>query len=76
MQIGTRWSVGDEAPKSLPLGIRHAVGEEERVLRDLEADTEGWGWTLTFLEGEPVVTLDDGTVITQVDGETQVTHES
>lgn len=75
MQIGKRWSVGDEAPQSLPLALRQAIAQEEGVLDELGADTTGWGWTLTYLEGEPVVTLDDGTVISIVDGTVEVTHE-
>ena len=75
MQIGKRWGVGEAAPRSLPPQIVAAIREEERVLVELDADTTGWGWTLTYLEGEPVVTLDDGTVITRVDGDVQVTHD-
>ena len=75
MQIGTRWSLGDEPPESLHLGIRQAIRDEEQTLRELDADLTGWGWTLTYLEGEPVVTLDDGTVIRNVDGDIQVERE-
>lgn len=75
MQIGKRWGVGESAPRSLPSSVLAAVREEERVLDDLGADTAGWGWTLTYLEGAPVVTLDDGTVITVIDGDVQITHE-
>ena len=28
-----------------------------------DVETTGWSWTLTWLEGKPVVTLDDGTEI-------------
>jgi hypothetical protein len=61
MQLGTRWSVGDEPPARLSSEVREAV-------RTVEADVEGidtsqWRWTLTWLEGRPVVELDDGTVI-------------
>ena len=63
MRIGTRWAVGDDAPASLPPILREAVAAEERALVDLGADTTAWGWTLTFLEGSPVVECDDGTRI-------------
>ena len=36
--------------------------------------TDGWRWTLTWLEGRPVVELDDGTVI-RVDHEGAVLVE-
>ena len=76
MRIGTRWGVGAEPPSTLHHGIRQAIRDEEQTLEELGADTADWGWTLTYLEGEPVVTLDDGTVITNADGEIQVTHEA
>lgn len=75
MQIGKRWAVGDDPPASLHLGIRQAIRDEEQTLYDLDADVTTWGWTLTYLEGEPVVTLDDGTVITNVDGDIEVSRE-
>ena len=59
MRIGTRWPVGGDAPASLPPILREAVAAEERALVDLGADTTGWGWTLTFLEGSPVVECDE-----------------
>jgi hypothetical protein len=38
-----------------------AVREVERELADV--DTSDWRWTLTWLEGRPVVELDDGTTL-------------
>jgi hypothetical protein len=69
MQLGTRWRVGAEAPASLPDPIRAAVGAVEEELRAAGQDTAGWGWTLTYLEGRPIVDLDDGTRIRLVPGE-------
>ena len=68
MQIGTRWAVGGEAPQSVPLAMRAAIDDEERTLVELGADTASWRWTLTWLEGQPVVELDDGTTI-HLDGD-------
>ncbi len=61
MQLGTRWSVGDEPPARVS-------GEVVAAIRQVEAEldgipTDGWRWTLTWLEGRPVVELDDGTTI-------------
>lgn len=75
MQIGKRWSVGHTAPESLPQEVLDAIRAEERILAELDADTSTWGWTLTFLEGDPIVTLDDGTVISHQDGTVRVTHD-
>ncbi|WP_223690359.1 hypothetical protein [Leifsonia poae] len=63
MQLGTRWAVGSAAPASLPevVGIAVSTVEEELIATDVE--TTGWRWTLTWLEGKPVIELDDGTVI-------------
>jgi uncharacterized cupin superfamily protein len=35
----------------------------------VDVDTSQWRWTLTWLEGNPVVELDDGTVIRYTAGE-------
>lgn len=61
MQLGTRWSVGGEPPARLGLEVRAAIRAVEGEL--LGRDTSQWRWTLTWLEGRPVVELDDGTVI-------------
>ncbi len=61
MQLGTRWSVGDEPPARLSDEVRAAVAATEAELVGI--DTTGWRWTLTWLEGRPVVELDDGTII-------------
>lgn len=61
MQLGTRWNVGDEPPARLDEAVRGAIGGVEEELAGV--DTTGWRWTLTWLEGRPVMELDDGTVI-------------
>lgn len=61
MQLGTRWSVGDEPPARLEEPVRAAIRGVEHELAGVP--TEGWRWTLTWLEGRPVVELDDGTSI-------------
>lgn len=61
MQLGTRWEVGAEPPARLPDAVVAAVAAVEIELAGL--DTTGWRWTLTWLEGWPVVELDDGTTL-------------
>lgn len=59
MQLGTRWGVGGELPPRIPEEMAVAIADVEAELADL--DTSSWRWTLTWLEGRPVVELDDGT---------------
>ena len=61
MQLGTRWPVGDEPPSRLPEVMVGAIADVESELDGV--DTASWRWTLTWLEGRPVVELDDGTVL-------------
>ncbi|WP_072313341.1 hypothetical protein [Agrococcus sp. Marseille-P2731] len=75
MQIGTRWAVGGEPPSAVPVEMRAAIDDEERTLVELGADTSSWRWTLTFLEGLPVVELDDGTTIRLDGADVLVTRE-
>ena len=61
MQLGTRWSVGDDPPARLSAEVQAAIRSVEAEVS--EFDTSTWRWTLTWLEGRPVVELDDGTSI-------------
>ncbi|MCW4384673.1 hypothetical protein OH146_02670 [Salinibacterium sp. SYSU T00001] len=80
MQLGTRWSVGASSPDRLPEPVRNAVREvdaELLALASADFDPTTWRWTLTWLEGRPVVELDDGTVVTvDAAGEVHVTPPS
>lgn len=74
MQLGTRWSVGDDAPSRLSAAVVEAVAGVERELAAQGVDASTWRWTLTWLEGKPVVELDDGTSVTvDQDGTARVT---
>lgn len=63
MQLGTRWPVTSPTPPSLPSVVRTAIKAVEDELEADGVDASTWRWTLTWLEGAPVVELDDGTVI-------------
>ena len=63
MQLGTRWPLGGDLPDGLPHVVELAVRAVEEELDAVGADTAQWRWTLTWLEGKPVIELDDGTVI-------------
>jgi hypothetical protein len=60
MQLGSRFSVG-MAPQSLPASLRSDIAHVESELSDEERAT--LRWTLTWLEGRPVVELDNGVVV-------------
>lgn len=74
MQLGTRWEIGTTAPARLPAAMVDAVLRVEAEVADL--DTTGWRWTLTWLEGRPVVELDDGTTLRYDPAADAVTVES
>ena len=80
MQLGTRWAVGATPPERLADNehVLAAIRAEETELAALtDTDTSQWRWTLTWLEGRPVVELDDGTTIRQAsDGSATVSHHS
>jgi hypothetical protein len=59
MQLGGRWSVGAAPPARLPQDLLAQIAEVEAAL---PPDTT-LRWTLTWLEGRPVVELDDGTTL-------------
>jgi hypothetical protein len=61
MQLGTRWEIGATPPERLPDSVVAAIATVEIELAGV--DTTGWRWTLTWLEGRPVVELDDGTTL-------------
>lgn len=70
MQLGTRFSVGSPVPGSLPAPVTEALVVVESGLS--EADGQMLRWTLTWLEGNPVLELDDGTVIRYSGGHAQI----
>lgn len=76
MQLGRRWPAHTPEPENLPDAVRDAIQSVELDLQGLPDDTSAWYWTLTYLEGRPVVQLDDGTTIREaVDGTVSVSLE-
>lgn len=63
MQLGTRWAIGATPPEKVPAEVLAAIRSTEAEVSALPSDSSGWRWTLTWLEGRPVVQLDDGTTI-------------
>lgn len=61
MRLGTRWGVGSTPPAQVPTELRELIVDAER---GLEKASPTASWTLTWLEGRPIATLDDGTTVT------------
>ena len=75
MQLGTRWAIGAEPPSRLDSSVTAAIASVESELSGV--DTTQWRWTLTWLEGRPVIDLDDGTSIrVGHDGDVVVTNDN
>ncbi|GLI28865.1 hypothetical protein ARHIZOSPH14_31070 [Agromyces rhizosphaerae] len=64
MRLGTRWPAGTTAPAAVPEPVRAAIADAE----SRAAALEGQYWTLTWLEGLAIATLDDGTRVRQRPG--------
>ena len=60
MRLGTRWAFGAEPPASVPNDLRPRIAAVEAAHAGGGEDRH---WTLTWLEGRPIVELDDGTVV-------------
>lgn len=74
MQLGTRWSVGDEPPDSLDEAMRRGIARVEAELETDGIDASDWRWTLTWLERRAVAELDDGTLVREShDGTVSIT---
>lgn len=74
MQLGTRWTSGDEPPSSVPPAVVAAI-------RSVDATFGSSGprprWTLTWLEGRPVAELDSGVIVElDADGTAVVRHDA
>jgi len=75
MQIGTRWTVGQNPPSGLPQALLDAIALTEAEHTRLSSSTSlPQAWTLTWMERRPICTLDSGVVLT-IDGSGEV-HRS
>jgi len=76
MQLGTRWTAGQEPPASVPAALRAQIAAVET---SQPADALGQPaprWTLTWLEGRPIAELDTGVIVSlDADGAAVVRHD-
>jgi hypothetical protein len=76
MQLGTRWTSGDEAPRAVPEALRRGIRSVDASIPNDDLGQPRPRWTLTWLEGRPIAELDTGVIVTLgADGEPVVRHD-
>lgn len=76
MQLGTRWTSGDEPPKSVPEALRRGIRSVDDAIPGDDLGQPRPRWTLTWLEGNPIAELDTGVIVSlDEDGEPVVRHD-
>ncbi|MGC5171181.1 hypothetical protein ACPW96_11715 [Micromonospora sp. DT81.3] len=76
MQLGTRWTSGDEPPAAVPKELRSAIAEVDDTYVLTSDGAPRPRWTLTWLEGRPVAELDSGVIVRlTAEGEAVVEHD-
>lgn len=76
MQLGTRWTSGQEPPAAVPEALRAQIASVDRALPQDDLGQPRPRWTLTFLEGRPIAELDTGVIVElTAAGEVLVRHD-
>ena len=76
MQLGTRWTSGDEPPRAVPEALVRGIRSVDASMPVDELGQPRPRWTLTWLEGRPIAELDTGVVVTLDErGEAVVRHD-
>ncbi|MET0812476.1 MAG: hypothetical protein ABWY03_05430 [Microbacterium sp.] len=63
MQLGTRWTSGDEPPAAVPAALRAEISAVDRSIPQDDLGQPRPRWTLTWLEGRPIAELDTGIIV-------------
>ncbi|GAB3602002.1 hypothetical protein [Microbacterium aureliae] len=64
MQLGTRWTSGDEPPRSVPEALARGIRDVDAAIPGDLLGQPRPRWTLTWLEGKPIAELDTGVEVT------------
>jgi len=76
MQLGTRWTSGDEPPAAVPASIRGQIQAVDRAIPGDDLGQPRPRWTLTFLESRPIAELETGVVVSlDAEGNAVVGHD-
>ena len=77
MQLGTRWTSGDEPPKAVPAALRRGIEGVDAAIPGDDLGQPRPRWTLTWLEGRPIAELDTGVIVAlDQNDEPVVRHDS
>ncbi|MFC8682396.1 hypothetical protein ACFT30_12820 [Microbacterium ureisolvens] len=63
MQLGTRWTSGEEPPSSVPEALRRGIRAVDETIPADQLGQPRPRWTLTWLEGRPIAELDTGVIV-------------
>lgn len=63
MQLGTRWTSGDEPPTAVPAPLREEIAAVDATMPPDPLGQPRPRWTLTWLEGRPIAELDTGVIV-------------
>ena len=63
MQLGTRWTSGDEPPQAVPEALRRGIRSVDATIPGDQLGQPRPRWTLTWLEGKPIAELDTGVIV-------------
>lgn len=63
MQLGTRWTSGDQPPSAVPEILREQIAAVDATIDKDPLGQPRPRWTLTWLEGRPVAELETGVVV-------------
>lgn len=63
MQLGTRWTSGDQPPSAVPDVLHDQIAAVDRTIDQDPLGQPRPRWTLTWLEGRPVAELETGVVV-------------
>jgi hypothetical protein len=76
MQLGTRWTAGEEPPNRIPDAMRAEIRTVEGALPPDALGQPKPRWTLTWLEGRPVAELETGAIVSlDAEGRPVVRHD-
>jgi hypothetical protein len=76
MQLGTRWTAGEQPPAAVPAELHAQIAAVESDLPTDQLGQPNPRWTLTWLERRPVAELDTGVIVTlDASGQAVVRHD-